>query len=98
VGRPPNRRRVAASYALVVGFVGAVLGAAVGAAVGFIPGVAIAQPLTARRGGYETDATRALVGDPSSYLDIPWLLLAIVGLSALSRLPLVARASTDCGI
>ena len=94
MGRPPNRRRVAASYALVVGFVGAVLGAA----VGFIPGVAIGQPLTARRGGYETDATGALVGDPSSYLDIPWLLVAIVGLSALSRLPLVARASTDCGI
>ena len=35
---PRSRRRVAASYALVVGFVGAVLGAA----VGFIPGVAIA--------------------------------------------------------
>lgn len=96
---PRTRRRVAASYALVVGFVGAVLGAA----VGFIPGVAIAQPLTARRGGYATDTTGALVGDPASYLDIPWLLVvtivlalplltaAVVGLTARSRLPLVAR-------
>ena len=96
---PRTRRRVAASYALVVGFVGAVLGAA----VGFIPGVAIAQPLTARRGGYSTDTTGALVGDPASYLDIPWLLVvtivlalplltaAVVGLTARSRLPLVAR-------
>ena len=96
---PRTRRRVAASYALVIGFVGAVLGAA----VGFIPGVAIAQPLTARRGGYSTDTTGALVGDPASYLDIPWLLVvtivlalplltaAVVGLTARSRLPLVAR-------
>ncbi|MGF9757700.1 ABC transporter permease [Microvirga sp. 0TCS3.31] len=93
---PRTRRRVAASYALVVGFVGAVLGAA----VGFIPGVAIAQPLTARSSG---GATGGLVGDPTSYLDIPWLLVAtivlalplltaaVVGLTARSRLPLVAR-------
>ena len=40
---PRTRRRVAAAYALVIGFVGAVLGAG----VGFIPGVAISRPLTA---------------------------------------------------
>ena len=39
---PRTRRGVAAAYALVVGFVGAVLGAA----VGFIPGIAITYPLT----------------------------------------------------
>ena len=39
---PRTRRGVAASYALVVGFVGALLGAA----VGFIPGIAITYPLT----------------------------------------------------
>lgn len=96
---PRTRRRVAASYALVVGFVGAVLGAA----VGFVPGVAISRPLTAMSGGYSVDPEGNLVGDHSSYLSIPWLLVAtivlalplltaaVVGLSARSRLPLVAR-------
>ena len=84
---PRTRRTVAAGYALVVGMVGAVLGAA----VGFIPGIAITYPLT----GYSSAA--------SNYLDIPWLLVGsvvvalplltalIVGLTARSRLPLVAR-------
>lgn len=83
---PRTRRRVAAAYALVVGFVGAVLGAA----VGFIPGVAISRPLTS-------------FSETGPYLDVPWLLIAvivvalplltaaIVGLTARSRLPLVAR-------
>ena len=83
---PRTRRGVAASYALVVGFVGAILGAG----VGFIPGVAISRPLTSSSGS-------------GPYLDIPWLMIgalvlvlplltaAIVGLSARSRLPLVAR-------
>ena len=89
---PRTRRRVAAAYALVVGLVGAILGAA----VGFIPGIAISRPLTASLAG---------VG-PSpggSVLVIPWLLIAvivvalplltaaIVGVTARSRLPLVAR-------
>ncbi|MFC6344298.1 FtsX-like permease family protein, partial [Nocardioides hankookensis] len=90
VGASPRRRRwVAASYALVIGFVGAVLGAA----VGFIPGVAITYPLTS---GY-SEATAG------HYLDVPWLMILglvvvlplltalIVGLTARSRLPLVAR-------
>lgn len=88
---PRTRRRVAASYALVVGFVGAVLGAA----VGFIPGVAISRPLTSAN----------VMGAPEQgpFLDIPWLMIAVivlalplltaavVGLTARSRLPLVAR-------
>jgi putative ABC transport system permease protein len=89
VGASPRRRRwVAASYALVIGFVGAVLGAA----VGFIPGIAVTYPLT--RGYTEVD---------EHYLDIPWLMILglvvglplltalVVGLCARSRLPLVAR-------
>ncbi|GAA1913339.1 FtsX-like permease family protein [Nocardioides hwasunensis] len=88
---PRTRRRVAAAYALVIGFVGALLGAG----VGFIPGVAISRPLT----------SVPITGAPEQgpFLDIPWLLIgvivlalplltaAIVGLTARSRLPLVAR-------
>lgn len=87
VGAAPRaRRRVAASYALVVGSVGAVLGAA----VGFIPGVAISRPLTS-------------FSETGPYLAVPWPLIvvivvalplltaAVVGVSARSRLPLVAR-------
>jgi putative ABC transport system permease protein len=89
VGASPRRRRsIAASYALVIGLVGAVLGAA----VGFIPGIAVTYPLTR---GYSDVAAH--------YLDVPWLMIlglvvglplltaAIVGLCARSRLPLVAR-------
>jgi putative ABC transport system permease protein len=88
---PRTRRGVAAAYALVVGFVGALLGAA----VGFIPGIAVTYPLTAP---YNTG-----VPGPSHYLDVPWTLIftlviglplltaLIVGLAARSRLPLVAR-------
>lgn len=89
VGASPRRRRsIAASYALVIGFVGAALGAL----VGFIPGIAVSYPLT--RGYTEVRA---------HYLDIPWLMIlglvvalplltaAIVGLCARSRLPLVTR-------
>ncbi|MDN5743514.1 MAG: hypothetical protein L0H31_00155 [Nocardioidaceae bacterium] len=85
--RPRARRAVAASYALVVGGLGALLGAL----VGFIPGVAISRPLT-RVGD---------VG--STTVVIPWLLIGVVviGLPVLtalvvgactrSRLPLVTR-------
>ncbi len=89
VGASPRRRRsVAASYALVVGSVGALLGAA----VGFIPGVAITYPLTS-----------SPYTDTGPYLDVPWLLVGglvvglplltalIVGLTARSRFPMVAR-------
>lgn len=93
---PRTRRGVAASYALVVGFVSAVLGAL----VGFIPGVAITYPLTSNVGqvcGFEMCPAQG------PFLDIPWLLIgglvvalplltaAIVGLTARSRLPLTSR-------
>ena len=93
VGAAPRARRgVASAYAIVVGLVGATLGAA----VGFIPGIAVTYPLTGQ--GWYGDGS-----GPSHYLDIPWLMIAsvvvllplltalIVGLSARSRLPLVAR-------
>ena len=66
---------------------------------GFIPGIAITYPLT----GQKLVPPRGHVASPSHYLDIPWLLIgalvlalplltaAIVGLTARSRLPLVAR-------
>ncbi len=84
---PRTRRRVAAAYALVIGVVGAILGAG----VGLIPGIAISRPLT------------SYAGNGGPYLSVPWLLIAtivlvlplltaaVVGLSARSRLPLVAR-------
>lgn len=91
---PRSRRLVGAAYALVVGLVGAVLGAA----VGFIPGIAVTYPLTSQA----WDGPRP-EGLESHYLDIPWLLVlglviglplltaAVVGLSARSRLPMMAR-------
>jgi putative ABC transport system permease protein len=87
---PRTRRGVAAAYALVVGTVGALLGAA----VGFIPGIAISRPLTSGNWG---------PGEHGPYLAVPWVLIAVVvvalplftaavvGLTARSRLPLVAR-------
>jgi putative ABC transport system permease protein len=86
---PRTRRGVAAAYAVSVG----VVGAALGSVVGFIPGIAVSYPLT---------RTYAETG-PSHYLAIPWLLIVglvvalplltalVVGLTARSRLPLVAR-------
>ena len=98
---PRSRRGVAASYALVVGFVGAVLGAI----VGFIPGVAITYPLTSTMQGMcSAEGNGPLICDQTGpFLDIPWLLIAglvvalplltalVVGLTARSRLPLAAR-------
>lgn len=92
---PRSRRGVAAAYALVVGFVGAVLGAL----VGFIPGLAITRPLTYQPVNYY--GSNGVASGP--YVDIPWLLILglvvalplltalIVGLTARSRLPLAAR-------
>lgn len=98
---PRSRRGVAASYALVVGFVGAILGAL----VGFIPGVAITYPLTASSADFCTSSNNGPMtcGASGPFLDIPWLLIVglvvalplltalIVGLTARSRLPLAAR-------
>ena len=95
---PRTRRGVASAYAVVVGFVGAV----VGAAVGFIPGIAVTYPLTSQNYGLiAPDGSAQFNSGP--YLDIPWLMIlglvvvlplltaAVVGLFARSRLPLVAR-------
>ncbi|MDP9444893.1 MAG: hypothetical protein M3P83_11330, partial [Actinomycetota bacterium] len=97
VGAAPRlRRAVAAAYAGTLALVGAVLGAV----VGFVPGIAVTYPLTAVT-WTDVDADgRAL---PEHFVDIPWLLIgtlvvllpllaaSIVGLTARSRLPLVAR-------
>ena len=89
---PRSRRRVAAAYAMVIGGVGAVLGLL----VGFIPGIAITYPLT----GSAWDPRSTL---PGHVVAVPWGLLGflvvalplgialVVGLTARSRLPLVAR-------
>jgi putative ABC transport system permease protein len=99
---PRSRRGVAASYAVVVGLVGAVLGAA----IGFIPGIAVTYPLTGQQGCVITGS--AVVNNcgaevPTHYLDVPWLLIGalvvalplltalVVGLTTRSRLPMVAR-------
>lgn len=93
---PRTRRAVAASYALMVGLTGALLGAA----VGFIPGVAIAKPLTGN-GWLGVDVNGEEL--PDYFLAIPWPMIAglvvalplltalVVGLATRSRLPLVAR-------
>ncbi|GAA1513739.1 ABC transporter permease [Nocardioides humi] len=84
--RPRTPRRVAASYALVVGLVGALLGAP----VGFVPGIAVSRPLS--RG--DDGATLLAVPWPLLALvvvGLPLLTAAAVGLCARSRLPLVAR-------
>lgn len=94
---PRTRRGVAAAYAVVVGFVGAVLGAA----VGFIPGIAVTYPLTSQN--YGMIASDGSVSSSGPFLDVPWLMVlglvvalplltaAVVATFARSRLPLVAR-------
>jgi len=93
-GAPRTRRLVAASYAAVIGLLGAVLGAV----AGLVPGIAVAFPLT-RQSQYGELAP----GSPEFYVDVPWLFLGAlvvgvplvavlgVGLFTRSRLPLVAR-------
>ena len=95
---PRTRRGVGAAYALVVGFVGAVLGAT----VGFIPGVAVAFPLTSDTfGGWI--AGEEVYETTGPFIDVPWALIvglvvllplltaAVVALFTRSRMPLVAR-------
>ncbi|WP_101523105.1 ABC transporter permease [Nocardioides houyundeii] len=101
---PRTRRAVAASYALVVGLVGAVLGAL----VGLVPGIAVTYPLTRSTGiwSIEGEGMTSVSGEPPTigpFLEIPWLMIAVVvlglplltalvvGATARSRLPMVAR-------
>jgi putative ABC transport system permease protein len=97
---PRTRRGIAAAYALVVG----VVGAALGAVVGFVPGLAIAYPLTYQAGDVltsgkdvthlSTPAGGALASGP--FIDVPWLMVVglVVGLPLLTALVvgLVARS------
>lgn len=87
VGAPPRARRgVAASYALVVGGVGALLGAP----VGLIPGLAISRPLTLDgTGASSTHIPWLLV--TVVVIGLPLLTAAVVGAAARGRLPLTAR-------
>jgi putative ABC transport system permease protein len=96
---PRTRRGVAGAYAIVVGVVGAVLGAA----VGFIPGIAVAYPLTSQGYSAGSCSDGCTITNSGPYLDVPWLMVLglvvvlpavtalVVGLFARSRLPLVAR-------
>lgn len=89
-GSPRTRRSVAASYALMIASVGAVLGAL----VGFVPGLALSRSITTAHWGPEPSGP---------YLDVPWTLIGtvVVALPLLSavavwlfsrsRLPMVAR-------
>ncbi len=88
VGAAPRARRaVAGSYAVVVGLVGAV----VGSLVGFIPGIAVAFPLTTTGGETYTAPAGVsgvnVVESPSvgPFIDVPWLMIGVLVLA----LPLV---------
>jgi putative ABC transport system permease protein len=71
VGASPGvRRRIAASYAVVVGITGALLGTA----AGFVPGIAVAFPLTGA--GWQPALTQSGAPRPDVFIDVPWLLLA----------------------
>jgi putative ABC transport system permease protein len=97
---PRTRRLVAASYALAIGVVGALLGAVVGA----VPGIAVSYPLTSTSWlAGTTDASGHAI--PDHFLAVPWVLLVavvvglpllsagIVALATRSRLPMVSRLS-----
>jgi putative ABC transport system permease protein len=93
--RPRTRRVMAAAQAAVIGL----LGSLTGIAVGIVPGLAVTWPLTANR--YDAASGGSQWGSP--VIDVPWLLLLVVGvgvpllgasvagLSVRSRLPLTRR-------
>jgi putative ABC transport system permease protein len=101
---PRTRRSVAASSALVVGGIGAVLGAL----VGLVPGIAVTYPLTTVSGVWSGEGPGAMSfdGQPPQtgpFLEIPWLMVAVIvvglplvtaaliGILTRSRLPMVSR-------
>jgi putative ABC transport system permease protein len=77
-----TRRALAASQAMTVGFIGAVLGVV----VGLVPGVAISYPLTAESGFFDSATGRESA--TVHYLEIPWqpLALVVVGVPILAGL------------
>ncbi len=76
-----TRRAFAASQAMVVGFIGALLGIA----VGLVPGIAITYPLTMN---YDTDPATGADRTTGPFLSIPWtpLLLVVFGVPLLAGL------------
>lgn len=76
-----TRRAFAASQAMVVGFIGAILGIA----VGLVPGIAITYPLTTE---YNSDPTTGVETWSGPFLSIPWtpLLLVVLGVPLLAGL------------
>jgi putative ABC transport system permease protein len=104
VGAAPRTRRVvAASYALVIGSIGSVLGVL----VGFVPGTAAAYAATHKVSSCPPNAGPDGCAPHTglAFLDVPWttlllvvvglplLISLVVGLSARSRLPMVARVA-----
>ncbi len=76
-----TRRALAASQAMVVGLLGALLGVA----VGLVPGIAVTYPLTTSSSWDPHRARRPRTGP---FLEIPWqpLLLVVVGVPLLAGL------------
>jgi len=69
-GEPGTRRRIAASYAAVIGLLGSLLGVA----AGIVPGIAVTFPLTSTTGV----ASSLNHPVPSHFLVVPWPLLGAV--------------------
>ena len=76
-----TRRAFAASQAMVIGFIGAILGIA----VGLVPGIAITYPLTTE---YNSDPVTGAEQLSGPFLSIPWtpLLLVVLGVPLLAGL------------
>ena len=76
-----TRRAFAASQAMVVGFIGALLGIV----VGLVPGIAITYPLTSE---YRYDPVTGTDTSTGPFLSIPWtpLLLVVLGVPLLAGL------------
>ena len=83
--RPRTRRTMAAAQAVVIGL----LGSLAGIAVGFVPGVAVAWPLTAQHNGPDGNY---VWGSP--IIDIPWSMLALIGIGV----PLLAAPAAGLGV
>ncbi|KQX61768.1 FtsX-like permease family protein [Angustibacter sp. Root456] len=84
--RPRTRRVMAAAQAVVIGL----LGSLTGIAVGLVPGLAVTWPLTAARFDEATGSTQW----SSPTIDVPWLLLLVVGVGV----PLLAAAVAGLGV
>ncbi|HEX3003727.1 MAG TPA: FtsX-like permease family protein, partial [Angustibacter sp.] len=84
--RPRTRRTMAAAQAVVIGL----LGSLTGIAVGVVPGLAVTWPLTAARFDEATGTTQW----SSPTIDVPWLLLLVVGVGV----PLLGAVAAGVGV